>query len=959
MGKLVHSRRMLLVYLFVTICFNSNYGYCSIEAVIEAIRGHSPERARIELRRFKDNLSLDEIIKFDVVLQSIQPDEQWMTFLSDLCERFPESGLLKSHLARLLILTNHTSEGMDIFKQAVTAEPDNPVLLYRAAMLAYISNQYDSASRWIDDLLRIEPVHADGLFVKGALLSRRGEYEQARRVLLEAARLKPEHPLVYQELGVIENADGRPDRAEGYLRKAVQDNPFHLEAYNQLIVSLARQKKNKELEPIRDAAAYLNSWGKGKLNRIHSLESRKELLTADEAFELAVEYCSVERSDLAQRLVESVLKTGRENDRLRFLAGQIEYFHQNYQNCLEHLEQVSDSRLEGLERYWELKTGSLLRIGRMEEFRSAIEAALKQYPDSISLRELLRESETAGSTQRQFEEPEIAEKTSDAAPPASTAAESNDPASCMSSPLVPESVAFQFADASEASGITTFEHRLGHADKRWIIDAMGSGVAVGDYDNDGDDDLYFVNGRPDAITPDLRWRNALFRNDGGRFTDVTEQAGVGDPGFGMAAVWGDVNNDGWIDLYVGNYGRNVLYLNRGDGTFEDISTRSGADDDGYCAGLAFGDVDHDGDLDLYVGNYVDFDPARDGDLRGEFHGMAVFPHPLAFNSQPDRLLINDGFGGFHDEAVKRGLRMDDGRAMGVVFMDLDLDGDLDLYVANDSSSNCVFLNIGDGYFEDMSYSSGGAFTKNGQAHASMGLAPGDFDNDGFIDLAVTSYAYQTDLIYRNLGGGLMDDVTGALGLSQNSYAKVTWGVHWCDFNSDGFLDLFTANGHLYPQADSLRGESPYKQGVSFYQNLGTKFMENTEKSMNQLRIESCRGSALLDYDGDGDMDIAVNCIDSHPLLLENRTPSGSWIKVKLAGTSAQTYGVRITATAGKRIWMRMVDGGSSYLSQSSAVQHFGFGSLERIDAVTVYWLDAPPTRIGSPLINQTIVIKHP
>jgi hypothetical protein len=516
---------------------------------------------------------------------------------------------------------------------------------------------------------------------------------------------------------------------------------------------------------------------------------------------------------------------------------------------------------------------------------------------------------------------------------------------------------FHFVDKTETSGIHVFRHCLGGPDKGMIVEAMGSGVAVGDYDNDGDDDLYFVNGRPDVKQPDPAWLNALFRNDGGVFKNVTEEAGVGDMGFGMCAIFGDVDNDGWLDLFVGNYGKNVLYHNNRDGTFTDITDVAGVGDEHYAASAAFADIDNDGDLDLFVGNYVQFDPDLHGELRATYRGERVFMGPQSFDSQKDILYINNGNGTFTNGSARAGINVSQGRAMGSAFFDLENDGNLDLYVTNDSTYNHLLNNRGDGTFEDLSVLSGAGFSDGGWGGASMGVCAGDYNNDGFLDLYITSYEQETDVLYRNEGDGNLTDVTAPMGLYAVTGNLVTWGSGFCDFDADGLLDLYTANGHVYPQIKRIDPDMNSSQGVSIYQNAGNRFFDVSSSAIPiHVKNRTCRGSALLDYDNDGDMDIVVNCIDSLPLLLENQCRRGNWLQVKLEGLSAYTYGVRIMARSGETRQTRFTDGGSGYLSQNSQIVQFGFGTAGAVDELTIFWRHRDPQRILSPPINQQISI---
>lgn len=517
----------------------------------------------------------------------------------------------------------------------------------------------------------------------------------------------------------------------------------------------------------------------------------------------------------------------------------------------------------------------------------------------------------------------------------------------------------QFTDATQKAGLSLFKHRMGNPDKPWIIDAMGSGVAVADYDNDGDDDIYLVNGRPDADTADPLYTNYLFQNQNGNFTNVTKQSGVGDTGYGMCAVFGDVDNDGWLDLFIGNRGKNILYHNNGDGTFSDITDQIGLGDEGYCAAAAFGDIDVDGDLDLFAGNYVEFNVEEHHDWRTNYNGLQVFQGPLAFKGQRDLLYLNDGCGNFTESSYATHINPSRARAMGAVFTHLNSDKYLDLYVTNDSTYNHVLLNKTDGSFEDFSFISGGGFSDDGRGGASMGVCIGDYDNNGMIDILHTSYEDEPDMLYHNINGNELQDVSASMGLFGASFHKITWGCGMVDMDADGWLDIYTANGHLYPQVKSNNALPRYEQGISIYHHDGSRYQDISINALpkNALNI-SARGSALIDFDNDGDKDIIVNNIDSTPLLLENQSNSGNWLNIKLDGTSAQTIGVKVTATTENQQWTRMTTAGSSYLSQDTNTLHFGFGDTATIDTLIIHWLHKEPQTIHSPKLNGKLTIQY-
>ena len=332
--------------------------------------------------------------------------------------------------------------------------------------------------------------------------------------------------------------------------------------------------------------------------------------------------------------------------------------------------------------------------------------------------------------------------------------------------------------------------------------------------------------------------------------------------------------------------------------------------------------------------------------------------PMGLKHQDDLLYLNKGGGTFTDFSGPSEINVSEGRAMGATFADIDLDGDLDLYVSNDSTYNHVLKNKGNAVFEDFSFFSGAAVNESGREGASMGVAVGDYNNDGFLDFYITAYEQESDILFQNKDGNQFLDMRGPLKLISPTRWLTTWGSGFCDFDSDGFLDLYTVNGHTYPQVEDLDNKRTYPQGVSFYKNQQGEFFTNEEISFESIETIAGRGSALLDFDGDGDMDIVINCIDDSPRLLENKTPSGNWLQVKLAGTSAQTYGVRVVAKCGERQWTRTVDGGSGYLSQNSQILHFGFGNLKKIDNITVYWLHQPQKTYTDFELNQTFLIHY-
>ena len=856
------------------------------------------------------------------------PSGEWVPFLQKLCEVFPQDADYRYLLARTYWRSGDEKAAMVECEEVLRLAPNDPLLLYRIAAIAYATNEFTKAKEWLSRLLELNPNSLDGMLLYGTVLAREGNDQSAKPYLEKVLAIEPGHALANFELGKLANREGDSQRAEVYLKQAISGYPFFREAVNALLVALSRQKKMDELKETQEIFEYLRGWPASKLNRMMYVFRNPGKASTKEAEQLSIELSKVKRSDLAEQYIQNRLDVGIASEQEKLLLARIYYNRRDYPKAAVVLDALDENAFSKSLLYVYLRTLALLRTNRAPEAGTFFAKHSPDFPESDELKSigqlLSRSAQSRKDDDKKSVQPDYA---------------------------------IRFVDVTISCGLQSFQHKLGAVDKPWITDAMGSGVAVGDYDNDGDDDIYFTNGRPLLNQPDENWRNELFRNDGGKFVDVTNVAGVGDVGFGMVSIFGDVNNDGWLDIFVGNIGPNTLYISNGDGTFSKRGMEAGIDDAGYCAAAGFVDIDRDGDLDLYVGNYVDFDPKRDGEKRLNYHGEDVFVGPLVFEAQPDLFYLNDGNGVFTNKADKLGLPQEPSRAMGAVFFDLENDDDLDLYITNDSTFNTVLENKGDGHFNDVSFPSGGAFTENGVEGASMGIAPGDYNNDGYVDLYITSYERQTDVLFENQGNGFLTDVTSRTGLA-SSRMLITWGAVMCDFDASGWLDVFTANGHMYPQVANLSLDLTYNQGVSFYQNNEGRFDDVSQAALDgAFQPKSGRGAALLDFDNDGDMDVVINNMDSQPTLLENRSAHGSWLQVKLKANSAQTYGVRVVVRQGDKTWTRVVDGGSGYLSQNSSVLHFGFGRRDAIDSLTVYWRHRDKQVIENPSLNQRITIS--
>ena len=518
-----------------------------------------------------------------------------------------------------------------------------------------------------------------------------------------------------------------------------------------------------------------------------------------------------------------------------------------------------------------------------------------------------------------------------------------------------------FREARAAWGLK-FHHNAGFSGRKYMVETMGGGVVLFDYDGDGDDDAFFVDG---GVLPGYEGpppRSRLLRNDAGpggpRFVDVTDKSNIDFGGYGVGGVAGDVDNDGDPDLYVTAFGSNELYLNHGDGSFRAAGAERGVDDPRWSASAAFGDLDLDGDLDLYVTNYTDFSITNHqlcglGGSGGNGDSPSAEPqrgycHPDMYNGVPDRLYRNDGHGFFIDASAESGLDGPAEAGLGVVIGDLDGDRWPDVYVANDKDPNLLFRSLGDGRFEDESLLSGAAYDRAGSAEAGMGVELADLDGDGLQDLVVTNFALETNAFYRSAGDGVFLDRRFPSGLAPPSLQRLAFGVNALDADLDGDLDLFVANGHIQPEAKRIGEVGTYEQPNQLFENLGGgRFRERPDAGLDTVRTS--RGSAVADLDLDGDLDIVVVNSNQPSEAYENRAESG-WFALGFSqgGTeSAGAVGAAVVLTADGRTQFRETRAGSSYLSQSTLTAFFGVGEAGRIERVT----------IRHPLQGQPLVLR--
>ena len=534
----------------------------------------------------------------------------------------------------------------------------------------------------------------------------------------------------------------------------------------------------------------------------------------------------------------------------------------------------------------------------------------------------------------------------------------------------PASSAVLFRDITTAAGIA-FQHHAA-PEKKFIVESMSGGVAVFDYDNDGLPDIYFVDSLTVETAHDPKAaRSALYRNRGnGRFEDVTDRSGLAHPGWGMGVCTADQDGDGWQDLYVTALGGNHLYRNRHDGTFEDVTERAGVAVGGWSAGCGFADYDRDGRLDLFVSRYVRIDlahlPEFGRDKTCQYRGMAVQCGPRGLPGESDVLFHNDGNGRYTDVSQPAGVSDPRGSfGLGIAWFDVNDDGWPDLYVANDSMPNFMYVNQKNGTFKEQAFPLGVAVSEDGAEQGSMGVALGDYDHSGRFSLFVTNFADEYNALYRN-DGDHFSDLSFRSRTAASSLPYVGWGDAFLDYDNDTWADLIAVNGHVYPQLERLKTGAPagYRQRKLLYHNRGDGTFDDVSirygSALTEERVS--RGLAIGDLDNDGGIDVVINDLDGAPQVLRNElAPRGSWVIVRVKGAAPNTdaIGAVITVTAGAVRQRAVVQSGASYISQNDMRQHFGLGAAQTIDAIEVKWPDGSRTTRDRIPANQVVTIQKP
>jgi hypothetical protein len=533
-----------------------------------------------------------------------------------------------------------------------------------------------------------------------------------------------------------------------------------------------------------------------------------------------------------------------------------------------------------------------------------------------------------------------------------------------------------FVNVAKESGLKAATVFGGEHKNKYLLETTGCGVAFYDFDNDGWLDIFLVNGtRLEGFPPAQTPTNRLFKNNrDGTFTDVTAKAGLLHFGWGQGVCIGDYDNDGYEDLFVAYFGKNVLYHNNGDGTFTDVTEKAGVAGSGkrWNSGCAFVDYDRDGKLDLFVANYIDLDLAtapvpESGPCL--YKGVMVACGPPGLNGGKNILFHNNGDGTFTDVSQSSGILQANGTyGLGVLTGDFDNDGWPDIYVANDSAPSALYQNQKNGKFQDIALEAGCALSADGKPQAGMGVSAGDYDLDGNLDILKTNFAGDTPSLYHNLGGAAFEDTTFPAGLGKHTQ-YLGWGCGFFDFDNDGWPDILLCNGHVYPEVEQLRTEAGYAQRKLLYRNLRNgKFEDISEAVGPGISVPSAsRGCAFGDFDNDGDLDFVVNCVNDAPQLIRcDSSLKNNWIKVRTMGTKSNRTGIGarlrcVVQMPGETKPHQQIDevrSGGSYFSQNDLRIHFGVGSAQKVDLLEIRWPSGTVDALKDVAVNQLVYVKE-
>jgi enediyne biosynthesis protein E4 len=519
-----------------------------------------------------------------------------------------------------------------------------------------------------------------------------------------------------------------------------------------------------------------------------------------------------------------------------------------------------------------------------------------------------------------------------------------------------------FADVTVKAGID-FVHKSGASPEKYMVETFGSGVAWIDYDNDGFPDLYFINGAPGTANALYHNNKDGTFTDVTARAGVAANTGANAKSYKTGVAVGDYDNDGYLDLYVTAFGPNILFHNNGDGTFRDVTPAAGVagPPTEWSTSTGFFDYDHDGRLDLYVVNYLDYRLEENLYCGPRKEGYRMYCHPTQFDGMADRLYHNNGDGTFTDVSKKAGVANPAGKGLGVTFCDYDRDGDTDIYVANDTVRNFLYRNNGDGTFTDVAYAAGVGFDPNGKPQAGMGVDCADYDGNGYPDIFVTNFSEELNALYKNLGDGTFEDVSSRVGMD-SAFLPLGFGTKMFDFDNDGDLDIHITNGHVIDNVKLFQPNLSYAQKDLLFENIGGNFKDISAQAgaaLQPLRVG--RGLAVADFDNDGYPDVVISSLGQRPALLKNLgARAGNWIIIRAKGKKSNGFGlgatVKLQTADGTQV--REINNVASYLSSNDTRLHFGLGQAKIVQQIEILWPSGTRQVLKDVPVNQILVVEE-
>ncbi|MCY2992603.1 MAG: FG-GAP-like repeat-containing protein [Planctomycetota bacterium] len=834
---------------------------------------------------------------------------------------------------------------------------DEGAEICEAFVQGYFSNLcVDEASALLDVWTKDYPEDPQPHVMRGYLLQTLAFNPEALTAYRRAAELAPDQPMIRRRLAQILVETGGLDEAGELLRRCVEETPDDTEArmawMNLLFTQGDTDRAREGLEQLlaKQPACFeaRRLLGEMELSQGRLVEALGHLEPAARQRP----YDTTTRNALGKTLSALGRKSEAE-PHFQYVAEAEPALHRMEQQLRQVLKQPRDPQLR-----YEIGM-TLLKYSSPDDGAKWLRTVLELQPNHPGAQAALGQRTASRDGPRPPAAVPAARDPSDR--------DSRHPPSATALPITGgESI--QLRDVTAQSGIS-FVHTDGSSGRFFTMEAMTGGLALFDYDGDGLIDIYFVNGAPlPGTLPGTQPRHALYRNLGNwKFSDVSVEANTACTAFGLGLTVGDYNNDGFPDIYLSNFGPNVLYRNNGDGTLSDVTAQAGvARGNRVGAGVCFLDMDGDGDLDLFVANYVQFSYASH--RAAQIAGLPFYPGPLDQAAETNVLYRNDGEGTFTDVSVTSGIAAHSGTGMGVIACDYDNDGDTDIFVANDEMANFLFQNDGHGTFREVGIPSGVAYDAAGLPRGSMGVDAGDYDNDGWLDFYVTSYQNELATLYRNLGRGFFHDATRLTGAGAGTLSQVTWGHGFVDFDNDGDRDLFIACGHTDENVERRDKRAAYRTRSILLQNLlvetgQARFSNISDRCGDGLRLlRSSRGTGFDDLDNDGAVDVVVLNSRQLPTVLRNGCHevgnANHWLQVVLRGvrTNRDGVGARVRVTAGALVQIDEVHSGRGYQSHHGVRLHFGLGVQDQVDRIEVRWIGGGTDVVEHVRADRTVTI---